>query len=143
MSNPQLVPVEDPIKARHNVGATKAAIKEILKDGTPDWFSHPEDYKNFAKESFAADKEASDGMVLGYKLGDEELLTDYRARAVNIMSTRSFVERLRDFGIRCFALYHGMPQTVGLWCVVPTLNGIGLRAIAFMQTPAMIEWSVL
>ena len=82
-------------------------------------------------------------MVLGYRMADQELLTDYKARAINIMSTKSFVEKLRENGIKCFALYHGLPQTVGLWVVVPTPTGRRLRPIAFMQTPAMIEWSVL
>jgi hypothetical protein len=142
--NPEYKEIQgSPINPYHDVKTTKATIKELLKDGTPDWFTHPEDYKNFAKESYQADKEASDEMVLGYKMEDQELLTNYGARAVNIMSTAAFVKRLKDNGVKCFAIYNGLPQTVGLWVVVPGKTGTTVRYIAFMQVPAMIEWSVL
>jgi hypothetical protein len=142
--NPEYKKIENnPIVSTHDLKTTTATIKDMLKDGTPDWYSHPEDYKNFAKEMMATEKENSDGMVLGYKMDSQELLTNYKARAVNIMSTRSFVERLRDNGIQCFALYNGLPQTVGLWVIVSSNTGARLRPIAYMQTPAMIEWSVL
>ena len=137
------VSVDDPWKGRHNIKATTATIKELLKDGTPDWFSHPEDYKAFAKESFQAEQEISNGMVLGYKMGDQDILTNYKARAVNITSTREFISKLRNNGIKCFTIYNGLPQTVGLWCIVPTNHGTDVRYISFLQIPAMIEWSVL
>lgn len=142
--NPQYKEIKgDPFNPYHDLKTTKATIKELLKDGTPDWISHPQDYKNFAKESFQADKELSDQMVAEYKMGDQDILTNYKARAVNITSTKDFVLKLRANGIKCFALYNGMPGTVGLWVVVPTKTGVNLRYICFLQIPAMIEWSVL
>lgn len=141
--NPQLKKVDDPIKSYHDLKTTQATIKTLLKDGTPDWITRPNDYKNFAKEAFQAEKELSDGMVLGYRMGDEDILTNYKARAVNIMSSRDFISKLRNNGIKCFTLYNGMPQTVGLWVIVPTNHGIDVRYICYMQIPAQIEWSVL
>ena len=38
--------VDHPFRAAHNEAAKREAIKEILKYGSPDWYTHPEDYKN-------------------------------------------------------------------------------------------------
>ena len=141
--NPQLKPIEDPIKERHNLKVTRATIKEMLRDGTPSWFSHPEDWKQFAKESFLELKEQNDLMVREYRHGDENILCDYKSRAVNLIGAKRFVEILRENGVRCFALYNGMPGTAGLWVVVPTKTGTQLRYICYVQLPVMIEWSVL
>jgi len=141
--NPQYKKLDNPFKEYHDIKTTQESIKQMFRFGTPDWYSHPQDYRNYIKELFAAEKEHSDKLVGDYQMDDQELLIDHKARFTNIISTKSFVEKLKDNGIKCFALYSGMPQTVGLWCVVPTLNGIGLRPISFMQIPAMIEWSIL
>jgi len=141
--NPAYKQLENPYKEYHNKKATEATIKEILKDGTPDWFSHPDHYKAFAQESYLADKEISDGLVEDYKMEDQELLVDFKARNVNITGTKEFVLKLRENGIKCHAVFNGMPGTVGLWCIVPTKQGTNVRYICFLQTPAMIEWSVL
>ena len=135
--------LQDPLKTYRNVRQTEATIKEYFKDGTPDWITHPEDYRNFAIEEMQCNKEQSDGQVAEYRIEDQEQLIDFKARNVNIMGTKEFVLKLRDNGIKCLALYSGMPGTVGLWCIVPTNHGPDVRYIAFMQTPAMIEWSVL
>lgn len=140
---PPLQNIQDPWKTKHNVKATQAAVKELLKAGTPDWYRFPQDYKQYAKETFAYDKETSDAMVREYQIDDQEQLIDFKARNVNIMSTKDFVMKLRDNGIPCLALYNGMPGTAGLWAIVPTDHGADVRYIAFLQTPAMIEWSVL
>lgn len=141
--NPQYKKLENPFEEYHDIKTTQESIKQMFRFGTPTWYSHPEDYRNYVKELFAAEKEHSDELVADFQMEDQVLLTDYKARAVNIMSTKSFVEQLRENNIRCFALYNGMPQTVGLWCEVPTLDGLKLRPIAMMQTPAMVEWSIL
>jgi hypothetical protein len=141
--NPQYKPLDDHLKPYHDLKTTKATIKELLKDGTPDWIRFPNEYKQFAKEMYLADKETSDEMVEGYKMADQDILTNYKARAVNIMSTRDFITKLRTNGIKCFTLYNGMPQTVGLWAIVPTRTGINVRYVCYLQIPAMIEWSVL
>jgi len=143
MALPNQVAVDNPWKEKHDLKTTKATIKELLKGGTPAWVSRPEDFKNYARECYLADKEVSDGLVQDYKMDDQELLTDFKARNTNIMSTVSFVQKLKDNGIKCFATYNGMPQTVGLWAIVPTKQGTDVRYICYMQVPAAIEWSVL
>ena len=141
--NPAYKELKEAYNPYHDLKTTTATIKELLKDGTPDWFSHPEDYKAFAKEAFQAEREISNSMVQEYRMDDEDILTDFKSRNINITGTKEFVLKLRENGVRCFALYNGMPGTVGLWCVVPTKNGTDVRYIAYMQKPAMIEWSVL
>ena len=139
---PGLKHVDDPIKSYHDLPTTKASIQEILAGGTPDWVKWPEDYKAFAQDAFAAEKEISDQMVAGYKMDDQESLTNELARKVNPMSTDDFVAKLRANGIKCFTVYNGMPQTVGLWCIPPKQTAKA-RYICFLQIPAMYEWSVL
>jgi len=136
-------PLADTFKRHHDLATTHQTIKELLKDGTPDWYSHPEDYKNYAKEAYAYDKEMSDGMVEEYRMEDQTELIDFKARNINIISSKDFVIKLRENGIPCLALYNGMPGTAGLWAIVPTAHGADVRYVTFLQIPAMIEWSVL
>ena len=51
------------ITSRLDLAATEAAVKEILKDGTPKWVSHPEDFRSMAQEVLAEEKEHSDEMA--------------------------------------------------------------------------------
>jgi len=142
--NPEYKKIENnPIVATHDTATTQATIKELLKDGTPDWFSHPEDYKQYAKESAAYDYETSCNMVAEYRMEDQEQLIDFKARNVNIIGSKEFVLKLRDNGIRCAAVYNGMAGTAGLWSIVPTKTGMNVRYVTFIQIPAMIEWDVL
>jgi len=134
-----LVDVDDPIKSRHDLKTTRDSIKQLLAGGTPDWVSHPEDYKAFVKESFAAEKEASDSQVESYKMDGQELLTDEKPRKVNIIQTRDFIKRLRDNGIKCFTVDNGLASTVALWAA----RGQQMIYIAYLQVPAMYEWSIL
>ena len=60
--------LNDPWKHKHDVKTTRATIKQLLANGTPNWVKWPEDYKNFVKESFQAAKEESDSQVSGYKM---------------------------------------------------------------------------
>ena len=141
--NPNYKQIEQPWKQHHNKKVTKESIKRILAGGTPRWLSHPEEYKQLAIESYLADKEQSISQVREYRMDDQEQLVDFRARNVNIISTKEFVSKLQKNGIKCFVCYNGMPQTLGLWCIVPTKNGVDLRYACYMQSPAMIEYSVL
>src|SRR5579863_8452810 len=84
---------------------TKATIKEILKHGTPDWFTHPEDYKGFAKEEYRRTKENSNKLVSSYKLPDQDILTDEKPRMTGLMSLDKFMDKLRE---------NGLPKS---WCV--------------------------
>lgn len=133
----------NPINPYHDLRTTTETIKELLKDGTPDWFSHPKDYKNFAQESYQYDLETSREMVMGYRMEDQEQLIDLKARYVNIISSKDFVLKLRAHGVPCIAHYNGRPQTAGLWALVPTRCGTNVRYITEIQIPAQIEWSVL
>ena len=134
---------QNPINPYHDLRTTTETIKQLLADGTPDWFSHPEDYKNFADESYQYDLETSKGMVLEYRMEDQDQLIDFKARNVNLMGSKDFVLRLRENGVHCIAHYNGMPGTAGLWAIVPTKHGSDVRFITSIQIPAMIEWSVL
>lgn len=133
----------NPIVSAPQRKVTEESIKVLLKNGTPDWYKHPKDYKNFAIEYTQSEHENNRALVSEFRMEDQDILVDFRARNVNIMSTKDFVLKLRANGIKCFALYHGMPGTCGLWVVVPSSNGAVLRSIGMMQTPAQIEWSVL
>jgi len=138
----------DVIKERHDFDATHESIQQMLAGGTPNWVKFPHEYKSFVKESFAAEKEISNGMAAAYKWDDQENLTNKAARQVNKISTRDFVEtKLRANGIKCTItdlgwVGRGGIPTVGLWCVPPT-NARKLRPVCFMDVPSMYEWSVL
>ena len=126
----------------HDVAATEESIQMMLAGGTPDWVRFPQDYKHYAREMFQREKEISDEMVERYQFDDQKDLTNKKARLVNIMSTETFVKKLRDFGIKCFTVYNGLPGTVGLWCIPPKQTGRA-RYVCYLRIPAMYEWSIL
>jgi hypothetical protein len=135
--------VSDPFKSRHDIATTQDSVQQLLAGGTPDWVKHPLDYKNFVRESFAAEKEISDEMSERYKMEDQEDLTNAAARMVNPMSTRDFIAKLRANGIKCFTVDNGFPpKTVALWCI-PLGQHARARYICYLQVPAQWEWSVL
>jgi hypothetical protein len=140
--------VENPFNEHHDVDATHQAIRQMLADGTPNWVKFPNDYKSFVKESFAAEKDISNRMAAAYKWDDQEDLTNKAARQINKISTRNFVEhKLTKNGIKTVITDVGWTgrggiPTVGLWCS-PPLSPKKLRAVCFMDVPAMWEWSVL
>jgi hypothetical protein len=123
---------------------TEAAIKEILKHGTPDWFIHPEDYKDFAKEEYRRTKENSNKLVSSYKLPDQDILTDEKPRMTGLMSLDKFMDKLRENGLPkswCVdSPFHN--GTAGLWVMAPTTEGAKPKFITTVQYPAMYEWSV-
>lgn len=135
-----LVEVDDPIRSGGMDNATtRDSIRQLLAGGTPDWIKHPEDYKNFVKEAFAAEKEQSNEQVEGYKMLGQEILADEKPRKVHPIGTREFVKKLRDNGVRCFTVDNGLAGTVALWAA----RGQEIVYIAYLQVPAMYEWSVL
>jgi hypothetical protein len=134
--------LSNPFKHQHNIKATQATIKKLLADGTPNWVKFPNDYKNFVRESFQAAKEESDSQVSGYKMERQELLMNAKARKVNAISTRDFIDKLRRNGVKCFTVDNGFPpQTIALWAVKPDSDK--LQYVCYLQVPAMYEWSVL
>lgn len=126
-----------------NLTATERAIKNLLKDGTPRWVSHPHEFANFAREEYQREKEQSDFQVRSYRWHDQEMLTDEKARIVNIMHSRDFLRKLRENGVQCATFYCGLPDTAGLWAVVPGYEQLGHLYICYIQIPYMCEWSVL
>lgn len=140
-STPGLATVDDPIKDRHDIKTTRESIKQILSSGTPNWVRWPQDYKSFVKESFQAEKEQSDDMVKSFRMEDQELLVDAKARLVNIKRARDLIKTLRDNGVRCFTVQNGHPQQVGLWCCPP--DSQEMQYVCYLQVPFMPEWSVL
>jgi hypothetical protein len=141
-ARPPLQQLNDPYKERHDVRTTRESIKQMLSNGTPNWIKFPNDYKNFVKESFAAAKEESDEQVEGYKMAHQEILTNAKARKVNAIATRDFIQKLRQNGVKCFTVDNGFPpQTVALWAVRPNSNQV--QYVCYLQIPAQYEWSVL
>lgn len=130
------------IRPHHDLSTTQDSIQKILAGGTPNWVSHPEEYRNFVRESFAAEKEISDEMSEKYQMEDQAALTNRKARMVNSMSTDNFIKKLRQNGIKCFTVYNGLQGTVALWCLPPRQLQKA-RYVCFLQVPAMWEWSVL
>jgi hypothetical protein len=134
--------LSNPFKHRHDLKTTQATIKTLLANGTPNWIKWPEDYKNFVKESFAAAKEESDSQVACYRMEHQDILMNARARKVNAISTRDFVQKLRQNGVKCFTIDNGFPpQTIALWAIRPSTGK--LQYICYLQVPAMYEWSIL
>src|ERR1700735_5487228 len=115
-----------PFRSRHDLGRTERAIKQILADGTPAWVSHPKDFKEWAIELYAEEKESSDKQVSGYRMEGQDLLTDKKARRINPIDSRDFISKLRNNGVRCFTYQvqdantpGHLLNTVGLWCQIP------------------------
>ena len=134
--------VDDNMKPHHDLATTNETIKQLLANGTPNWIKHPEEYKQFAREAYLAEKELSDEMGEQYHIEDQEELINEKARKVNSISTDEFIRKLRVNGIKCFTVYNGLPGTVALWCLPPKETQKA-RYICFLQIPAMYEWSVL
>jgi hypothetical protein len=137
-----LAPAKNPINSVHDMKTTQETIKKLLANGTPDWVRFPHEYKAFVKESFAQEKEVSDTMAKAYQIEDQDILSNPEGRKVNAISTRDFVQKLRDNQVKCFTVDNGYPpQTVALWAFRPgTEHAV---AICYLQVPAMYEWSVL
>jgi len=134
--------VENPFNEHHDVNATHEAIQTMLAGGTPNWVKFPNDYKQYAKEGYLAEKEISNKMASAYKWDDQEDLTNELARKVNKITTREFMKKLSDNDIKAVVMDNGMKGTVGLWATPPNRTN-KLRYVCFLQVPAMYEWSVL
>lgn len=132
----------NPIKDVHDLKTTRETVRQLLAGGTPNWVKWPQDYKAFAKEQFAMQKEVSDTMAKAYQIEDQDILSDPNGRMVNAIPTRDFVQKLRDNGVKCFTIDNGYPpQTVAFWAVKPGTDFP--TYVCYLQVPAMYEWSVL
>jgi hypothetical protein len=134
---PELTSTIDETKVRKIVG-------DILKDGTPDWVSHPKDYKNWLDEEEQADKEHSDELSKQYRIEDQNELTDEDASLVNFRNVNSFIGILRDNEAKVKIFQDPQsPQTCGLYAVRPGYEQLGYRFVTSMQVPVMPEWGLL
>jgi hypothetical protein len=132
----------DIFTSHHDVTTTNETVKQLLAGGTPDWVRFPHEWKNYAREMMLREKEISDEQVERYQMEDQNHLTNAKARCVNPMSTDEFMRKLRNAGLKCFTVYNGLPNTVGLWCIPPKVTGRA-RYICYLRTPFMYEWSLL
>jgi hypothetical protein len=146
VSKSGLIETDDPIREHHDVNAQAEAFDRMLAGETPNWYKWPQEYKQFVKESFAAERANSLDAVKGYKWEDQDELANKDSRRVNRMPTRLFLERLKKLGVKTVALDNGYQQgksaTVGLWCVPPSRTD-KLRYVSYLDVPFMYEWSVL
>jgi hypothetical protein len=157
MSQHQIV-VDDPIRSNMTPAKAARTARKLMRYGVPRWASHPHEFKNYALECYQRDKEQSDAQVADYRMEGQDLLTDRKARLINGMHSRDFIEKLRDNGVNCFT-YQVPPgpetpkellNTVGLWAEVPNERGIGHlyrgirhQYVCYMDIPMMHEWSLL
>jgi hypothetical protein len=134
--------LDKPWEVYRDMKTTQATIKRLLSGGTPNWIRFPRDYKAFAQETIASEKEISDKMAFRYKMDHQEDLINETARKVNPWRTRDFIQKLRSSGIQCFTVDNGFPKsTVALWALKPGTDK--LTYVCFLQIPAMWEYSVL
>jgi hypothetical protein len=117
-------------------------VGEILKDGTPDWISHPQDYKNYRAEADEADKARSDEVSKQYRMEDQTELTDEASSLVNFRNVNSFIQTLRSNGAKV-KINQTQPQTCGLYAIAPGRELLGYQFITSMQVPVMPEWGLL
>jgi hypothetical protein len=117
-------------------------VGEILKDGTPDWVSHPLHYRNWLEEEEQADKARSDEAAKQYRMEDQKELTDEDASLVNFRNVNSFIRTLRENGVRC-KISQTEPQTCGLYAIRQGYEQLGFQFITSMQVPMMPEWGLL
>lgn len=124
---------------------TEATVKEILKHGTPDWFRHPNDYKDLAKEDFLRSKQNSAAQVREFKLPNQKIFTDEAARMINPLGCKELLNKLRENGLRCCiqANPNSPKNTAGLHAIQPGRDQLGLQLVTTVQIPGMYEWSVL
>jgi hypothetical protein len=133
---------DKPLSSYIDVKKTQQFIGELLKDGTPDCFAHPEDYKSYREEANQADKEHSNEMAKAYRMEDQDILTDEDSSLVNFTNVNRFIGILRSNGIAC-KVYQDRPQTCGLYAVRPGYEGLGYQFVTSMQVPVMPEWGLL
>src|ERR1700737_2556385 len=120
MPNAPAIPDNKPLSAYIDEKKVKRVVADILKDGTPDYISHPEDYKNWLDEQEQADHERSVEGSRQYRIEDQDELTDEDSSLVNFLNVNKFIGRLRDSGIACKVYQDPQsPQTCGLYAVRP------------------------
>ena len=122
----------------------KELVKEVLKDGVPDWVKFPNDYRNWLEEGDQEEYERSCQSARAYRMPNQDEMTDEDASLRNFMGTNTFLDKLRAAGIRCKAYQDPqLPQTAGLYAIKPGYERLGFIFVTSMQVPVMPEWSLL
>jgi len=119
-------------------------IKSLLKGGTPDWYSRPQDYRAMVQEWHAEAQENLLAECREYKVEDQDSLADPAGRRVNIMPAAVLMRKLRDAGLTCFS--HDSPLQDGsasLFVLMATPKGGEWEPMCSIQVPLMWEWSLL
>ena len=149
MKNPKKIDLAKTVEAKNEIVSARdtteiaASVKEILKDGTPDWVRFPKDYTAMAKEDFARERERTDTQVAQYKFDNQDQMTCEKNRLVNFIDANRFLHRLRGMGVVCKVYEAGKAGTVGLYAMIPGKDKLGFVFITSMQVPVMPEWSLL
>lgn len=131
-----------------NLSASKrgigALVKEVLKDGTPDWIKFPNDYRNWLEEGDEEERERSSQSAKAYQMENQHELTDEDSSLRNFMDTNTFLDKLRAGGIKVKAYQNPqLPQTAGLYAIKPGYEQLDYIFVTSMQVPVMPEWSLL
>jgi hypothetical protein len=135
---------EQKLSSYIDVKKTQQFIGELLKDGTPDEFRFPNDYKSYRDECAQADREYSNEKAKAHRMEDQDILTDEESSLVNFINVNQFIGKLRENGIKC-GVYQDpqSPQTCGLYAVRPGYEMKGFQFVTSMQVPVMPEWALL
>ena len=124
---------------------TMQVIKQILKGGTPKWYSHPEDYRNLVAEWH---KEAHENLLAEcryYKCDNQESLSNPAGRRVNLMAAAVFMRKLRtEGGLTCFSHDSTLQDgSASLFVLMPTAAGGAWTPMCSIQVPLMWEWPLI
>ena len=92
---------ENKLSSYIDVRKTEQFIGELLKDGTPDEFRFPGDYKSYRDECSQADRENSNEKAKAHRMEDQDILTDEDSSLVNFINVNKFISILRENGIKC------------------------------------------
>ena len=120
-------------------------VKELLKSGTPKWYSHPEDYKQQVQEWHAEARENLLDECAAYKYEDQDALANPAGRRVNMMPAAVFMRKLRTEGkITCFSHDSQLgDHSASLFVLRSTIKGGEFQPLCSIQVPLMWEWSTI
>ncbi len=124
---------------------TLEVIQQLLKGGTPKWYSHPEDYKAMVDEWHKAAHENLIADAYAYRNSHQEILTNPAGRRVNMMPAAVFMRKLRVEGkLTCFSADSQLKNgTASLVVFLPDFQGGHWEPICSIQVPLMWEWTTL
>ena len=121
---------------------TRQFVKNVLKSGTPKWYSHPQDYKAMVDEWHRQAQENLWAECRAYKAQDQEFLSVPRRE--NLMASAVFMRKLRQAGLTCFSHDSQLGDgSASLFVLMPTVTGGEFQPMCSIQVPLMWEWSTI